>query len=57
MRRKIESLQFFEFKNITISCGISEYPSEGEKLEDLIKVADNRLYKAKREGKNRVIFQ
>ena len=39
---------------ITVSVGVSEY-KEGMKKYELVKVADDALYKAKREGKNRVI--
>ncbi len=39
---------------ITISMGISHFPDEGTDLESLIKIADERLYQAKREGKNRI---
>lgn len=39
---------------ITISMGISHFPDDGTDLESLIKIADERLYRAKREGKNRI---
>ena len=40
---------------ITISMGISHDPQDGSGLEGLVQKADERLYRAKREGKNRVI--
>ncbi len=40
---------------LTISMGISHYPEDGKELEPLIQVADERLYHAKRAGKNRVL--
>lgn len=40
---------------ITISMGISHFPEDGSQLEPLIKIADDRLYQAKRAGKNRVV--
>ena len=40
---------------LTISMGISHYPHYGTQLEALVQAADERLYRAKREGKNRVI--
>ncbi len=39
---------------ITISMGISHFPDDGRELDQLIQAADERLYRAKREGKNRI---
>ncbi len=38
----------------TFSAGIAD---EGETLAEMIKIADKRLYKAKNEGRNRIIFK
>jgi len=40
--------------HITISMGISEFPENGRKLNALIAAADKALYKAKKDGKNRI---
>ena len=40
--------------SITISIGVSQFPDNGLTLEELVRSADEMLYKAKREGKNRV---
>ena len=40
--------------NMTISCGLSEYPSDSEQLKDLIQFADEGLYKTKDNGGNDV---
>ncbi len=40
---------------ITMSMGISAYPETGLKMEDLLRVADTALYKAKQEGRDRVV--
>lgn len=39
---------------ITISIGVSGYPEDGTYEEELIKIADERLYKAKAAGRNKV---
>jgi diguanylate cyclase (GGDEF)-like protein len=39
---------------ISSSIGISLYPKQGEKAEQLIKVADIALYKAKQNGRNQI---
>ena len=39
---------------LTVSIGIAIFPDEGESERELIKKADDRLYKAKMKGKNRV---
>ena len=41
--------------NITISMGVAAYPDKGIRLEELLRVADTALYKAKQEGRDRVI--
>jgi diguanylate cyclase (GGDEF)-like protein len=38
----------------TISIGVSAYPEDAQDVEGLIKAADLSLYRAKKEGKNRV---
>ena len=43
-------------QKISVSMGISIYPVEAATGKDLIKTADDLLYKAKDEGKNRVCF-
>lgn len=40
---------------ITISGGLAEFPREGETEAELLKIADRRLYRAKKEGRNRMI--
>lgn len=39
---------------VTVSAGVSNYPEDSILEEELIKVADERLYKAKAEGRNKV---
>ena len=39
---------------ITVSLGVSTYPQDGTQIEELIDKADWALYRAKREGRNRI---
>jgi diguanylate cyclase (GGDEF)-like protein len=39
---------------VTVSGGIATYPVDGETLDDLVLVADQRLYAAKLAGRNRI---
>lgn len=61
-----KQVQDFTFKTmngepltVTISVGLSEYADLDNRNNDLelIKIADSRLYKAKRTGKNKVVSQ
>ena len=40
--------------NVTISMGVATFPTDGKSIERLIESADQRLYRAKAEGRNRV---
>lgn len=43
-------------QNITVSCGVaSVLPGEGTSIETLLKAADQALYRAKEQGRNRVV--
>lgn len=44
-----------ELPPITISIGIATYPEDGDTGEEILDVADQRLYAAKGAGRNRVI--
>jgi two-component system cell cycle response regulator len=41
--------------SITVSCGVAQFVSENFTLDGLLKKADMALYKAKRDGRNRVV--
>ena len=43
-------------RQISVSIGAAEFPIDGADAESLIATADNALYEAKRQGKNRVVF-
>jgi diguanylate cyclase (GGDEF)-like protein len=55
IRQKIEESRF-NGPGVTISIGVASYPEHGVEIEALLKAADDALYQAKREGKNRVIL-
>jgi diguanylate cyclase (GGDEF)-like protein len=61
MRRNIEDyeieLMSGEKVTVTASFGIASFDEDGNSPEDLLVKADERLYKAKRQGKNRVVFE
>jgi len=40
---------------ITISAGLASFPDDGEDASDLFAAADQRMFRAKREGRNRVV--
>lgn len=42
--------------NITASIGISVYPDHGDDMEEMVKRADQAMYKVKRQGKNNYVF-
>lgn len=39
---------------ITVSIGVAAYPEDGKKIKELIDIADQHLYQAKRNGRNQV---
>jgi len=41
--------------NVTVSIGVASYPEHGKTLADLLHVADKALYKAKADGRDRVV--
>ena len=40
---------------VTVSIGVSSYPDHGATVEELVHAADQALYRAKREGRDRVV--
>ena len=60
IRKLIEETPFFmehtqPDKKITVSVGVAGYPHHGNSMEELIRVADDCLNKAKSAGRNRVV--
>jgi len=42
-------------KNITISVGVAVFPKHGMTTDDVLKAADEALYRAKAAGRNRIV--
>lgn len=46
----------YQISFLSISIGVATYPTDAETVNDLLKAADDALYIAKAEGRNRVIL-
>ena len=59
IRSRVKSTDFTEINHrVTISCGVASWWKESDhSVEQTIKQADEALYSAKRQGRNRVIIQ
>jgi diguanylate cyclase (GGDEF)-like protein/PAS domain S-box-containing protein len=59
IRREVETELLVKHRQlnltVTISAGVTAFPADGASLEDLLKVADGAMYRAKAEGRNRVL--
>jgi diguanylate cyclase (GGDEF)-like protein len=51
---RVSSLDVEGVGPVTVSCGVATYPTHGTGRDELIRLADSALYRAKRDGKNRV---
>jgi len=59
MRAAVEAFKFYKDEmqpggKITISVGIAAFPEDGKTISEVVGRADEALYQAKREGRNRV---
>ena len=54
LRDAVEKHKFSIGRKTTISLGVAEY--KGQSLDDLINEADKKLYAAKEQGRNKVVF-
>ncbi len=43
--------------NVTVTIGIAFYPEDGKGSSELIEVSDGMLYRGKRTGKNKVVYE
>jgi len=56
LRRMIEGWNFPGVpRPVTISVGVAEFPTDGRSRDELMKAADDALYQAKQQGRNRVV--
>jgi diguanylate cyclase (GGDEF)-like protein/PAS domain S-box-containing protein len=59
LQEKVKKLKLGYFGReigpIGLSLGVSVYPANGPKVEDLLQAADDALYRAKQEGRDRVV--
>lgn len=58
IRKDVEGYKFLHddsLVHITISAGVAEFDPEMKSRQDLVKLCDKALYRAKNEGRNRVI--
>ncbi|MEN8154782.1 MAG: GGDEF domain-containing protein [Acidobacteriota bacterium] len=55
-KEKFEGMEHQPGKKITLSIGISSYPSDGDTKEDILNSADKALYEAKGLGRDRVVI-
>jgi len=51
---RVASLKVDDLPQLTMSCGVAVFPSEGVSRNELLRLADSALYWAKDHGKNRV---
>lgn len=60
LRKKIEDIVLHygdkTLPNVTISAGVAMFPSDGDMPQELMKAADQALYRAKSAGRNQVML-
>ena len=54
IRRKIEKTSLIPDKIVTVSIGISEFPTQSRSMAELFQMADQALYNSKSKGRNRI---
>lgn len=55
IRERVAKHDFEIDRQVTVSGGVAEYPSDSNDGYDLIQVVDERLYEAKGRGRNRIV--
>ena len=54
LRRTVQETPFEHVGHITVSLGVAIWPNDAGNIEELAKLSDKMLYKAKHNGRNRV---
>lgn len=54
IRQEIERAALIPERTVTVSIGISEFPTQTNSMDELFRLADKALYEAKSEGRNRI---
>ncbi len=57
LRKKVEKMPLPIPENITISLGVTCFIPGMEQIDSVLKIADDALYQAKHEGRNRVVIK
>lgn len=52
--QKIRNLDNSPYSNVTISAGIASIPEDAKTIDQLVKLSDSALIKAKKQGKNQI---
>ena len=52
LRKTMQETTINQMGQITISVGIAFWPRDAEDVSDVLKLADNKLYEAKHDGRN-----
>lgn len=58
LRRWVEQMPIAidnKILRVTVSIGVAQFNQDGQTPEELLKVADERLYRAKTQGRNRIV--
>ena len=59
IRRGFAKLKVFhrgqEIESVTVSLGIAMFPGDGDSGQDVLRAADDAMYQAKAQGRNRVV--
>lgn len=54
LRRRVEQTPVEPVGSLTVSLGVAHWPRDGSGIDQVLKRADEMLYRAKRHGRNRV---